>query len=76
MRITRGTLTEAGKNSPWRDRTVAENLALFREMRDGKHADGSLILRAKIDMASPNINPVSYTHLHSQRCLKKVKYPF
>ena len=56
MRITRGTLTEAGKNSPWRDRTVAENLALFREMRDGKHADGSLILRAKIDMASPNIN--------------------
>jgi glutaminyl-tRNA synthetase len=56
MRINRGTLTEAGKNSPWRDRTVAENLALFREMRDGKHADGSLILRAKIDMASPNIN--------------------
>jgi glutaminyl-tRNA synthetase len=56
MRINRGTLTEAGKNSPWRDRTAAENLALFREMRDGKHADGSLILRAKIDMASPNIN--------------------
>jgi len=56
MRINRGTLTEAGKNSPWRDRTVAENLALFREMRDGKHADGSLILRSKIDMASPNIN--------------------
>ena len=56
MRITRGTLTEAGKNSPWRNRTVAENLTLFREMREGKHADGSLILRAKIDMASPNIN--------------------
>ena len=56
MRINRGTLTEAGKNSPWRDRTVAENLTLFREMRDGKHADGSLILRSKIDMASPNIN--------------------
>ena len=56
MRITRGTLTEAGKNSPWRDRTVAENLALFREMRDGSHADGSLVLRAKIDMASANIN--------------------
>ena len=56
MRITRGTLTEAGKNSPWRDRTVAENLALFREMRDGLHADGSLVLRAKIDMASANIN--------------------
>ncbi|MSP99109.1 MAG: glutamine--tRNA ligase/YqeY domain fusion protein [Methylotenera sp.] len=56
MRITRGTLTEVGKNSPWRDRTVAENLTLFREMRDGIHADGSLILRAKIDMASANIN--------------------
>jgi glutaminyl-tRNA synthetase len=56
MRINRGTLTDAGKNSPWRDRSVAENLALFREMRDGKHADGSLILRSKIDMASPNIN--------------------
>ena len=56
MRETRGTLTEAGKNSPWRDRSVAENLQLFNEMRDGKHADGSLILRAKIDMASPNIN--------------------
>ncbi|OQW70102.1 MAG: glutamine--tRNA ligase [Proteobacteria bacterium ST_bin12] len=56
MRETRGTLTEPGKNSPWRNRSVAENLQLFREMRDGKHADGSLILRAKIDMASPNIN--------------------
>ena len=56
MRINRGTLTEAGKNSPWRNRTIAENLQLFREMRDGKHADGSLVLRAKIDMASPNIN--------------------
>ncbi|MEI7574751.1 MAG: glutamine--tRNA ligase/YqeY domain fusion protein [Methylotenera sp.] len=56
MRITRGTLTEAGKNSPWRDRTVAENMRLFREMRDGSHADGSLVLRAKIDMASANIN--------------------
>ena len=56
MRISRGTLTEAGKNSPWRDRSVAENLSLFQEMRAGKHADGSLILRAKIDMASANIN--------------------
>jgi len=56
MRITRGTLTEAGKNSPWRDRTVVENMRLFREMRDGSHADGSLVLRAKIDMASANIN--------------------
>ena len=56
MRIHRGTLKEAGKNSPWRDRPREESLALFREMRDGKHADGALILRAKIDMASPNIN--------------------
>ena len=56
MRLTRGTLTGAGKNSPWRDRPIAENLQLFREMRDGKHADGSMVLRAKIDMASPNIN--------------------
>ncbi len=56
MRATRGTLTEAGKNSPWRERSVDENLKLFREMRDGKHADGSMVLRAKIDMASPNIN--------------------
>ena len=56
MRITRGTLTEAGKNSPYRDRTVEENLQLFHEMRDGKHADGSMVVRAKIDMASANIN--------------------
>jgi glutaminyl-tRNA synthetase len=56
MRIMRGTLTEAGKNSPYRGRTVAENLSLFREMRAGLHADGSMILRAKIDMASANIN--------------------
>ncbi|HEY8118146.1 MAG TPA: glutamine--tRNA ligase/YqeY domain fusion protein [Methylophilaceae bacterium] len=56
MRANRGTLTEPGKDSPYRNRTPAENLALFREMRDGKHADGAMILRAKIDMASPNIN--------------------
>jgi glutaminyl-tRNA synthetase len=56
MRINRGTLTEPGKNSPDRNKSVADNLQLFREMRDGKHADGSLVLRAKIDMASPNIN--------------------
>jgi glutaminyl-tRNA synthetase len=56
MRVNRGTLTEAGKDSPYRYRTVEENLKLFREMRDGKHADGSMVLRAKIDMASPNIN--------------------
>ena len=56
MRINRGTLTEAGKNSPWRDRSIEDNLSKFREMRDGKHADGSMVLRAKIDMASTNIN--------------------
>ncbi|NLV61593.1 MAG: glutamine--tRNA ligase/YqeY domain fusion protein, partial [Spirochaetales bacterium] len=52
----RGTLTEPGKNSPWRNRPIAENLALFEEMRQGKHAEGSMVLRAKIDMASPNMN--------------------
>ncbi len=56
MRINRGTLTETGKDSPYRNRSIEENLTLFREMRDGKHPDGSLVLRAKIDMASPNIN--------------------
>ena len=56
MRINRGTLTEAGKDSPYRNRSVEDNLRLFREMRDGKHPDGSMVLRAKIDMASPNIN--------------------
>lgn len=56
MRANRGTLTEPGKDSPYRNRTPAENLALFREMRDGKYPDGSMILRAKIDMSSPNIN--------------------
>lgn len=56
MRVNRGTLTEAGKNSPWRDRPVEENLRVFREMRDGKHPEGSMVLRARIDMASPNIN--------------------
>ncbi len=56
MRANRGTLTEPGKNSPWRDRPAAESLSLFREMRDGKHPDGAMVLRARIDMASPNIN--------------------
>ncbi len=65
----RGTLTEAGKNSPYRDRSVEENLKLFREMRDGKYADGEKVLRAKIDMSSPNINmrdPVIYRVLHAE----------
>ncbi len=56
MRANRGTLTEPGKNSPHRNRSAEENLKLLREMRDGGHADGSMVLRAKIDMASPNIN--------------------
>lgn len=59
----RGTLTEPGKESPYRNRSVDENLKLFREMRDGKFADGSKTLRAKIDMAHPNMNmrdPVMY----------------
>ncbi len=56
MRDNRGTLKEPGKNSPFRDRSVEENLRLFREMREGKHPEGSMVLRAKIDMASPNIN--------------------
>ena len=56
MRAYRGTLTEAGKDSPYRNRSVDENLDLFRRMRDGEFPDGTHILRAKIDMASPNIN--------------------
>ena len=56
IRQYRGTLTEPGKDSPYRDRSVEENLALFQGMRDGEFEDGSHVLRAKIDMASPNIN--------------------
>jgi glutaminyl-tRNA synthetase len=63
IREYRGTLTEPGRNSPWRDRSVEENLRLFEEMREGRHPEGAMTLRAKIDMASPNINmrdPVMY----------------
>lgn len=63
IREYRGTLTEPGKDSPYRNRSVEENLELFEAMRDGKFADGEKVLRAKIDMASPNINmrdPVIY----------------
>lgn len=63
MREYRGTLTEPGKNSPYRERSVEENLALFEEMKQGNFADGAKVLRAKIDMASPNINlrdPIIY----------------
>ena len=72
IREYRGTLTEPGKNSPYRDRSIEENLKLFEEMKNGAYKDGEKVLRAKIDMASPNINmrdpviyrvAVSYTHL-------------
>ena len=56
MRALRGTLTEPGKESPYRSRSAEENLKLFRQMRDGKYKEGEHVLRAKIDMASPNIN--------------------
>ncbi|MGZ8198396.1 MAG: glutamine--tRNA ligase/YqeY domain fusion protein [Burkholderiales bacterium] len=63
IRAGRGTLTEPGKESPWRSRPPAESLARLHEMRAGRHADGSMVVRARIDMASPNINlrdPVIY----------------
>ena len=68
IREYRGTLTEAGKNSPYRDRNVEENLDLFERMRKGEFPDGSRVLRAKIDMSSPNLNmrdPVMYRILHA-----------
>jgi glutaminyl-tRNA synthetase len=68
IRQYRGTLKKPGKNSPYRDRSVAENLNLFKEMRKGKYSNGSKVLRAKIDMSSPNLNmrdPVIYRILHS-----------
>jgi glutaminyl-tRNA synthetase len=67
-RASRGTLTEPGRNSPFRERTAEENLNLFRRMRAGEFAEGSRVLRAKIDMASGNINlrdPVMYRILHA-----------
>ena len=67
IREYRGTLTEAGKNSPYRDRSVEENLDLFKRMTDGEFENGERVLRAKIDMASPNINmrdPVIYRIAH------------
>lgn len=67
IRELRGTLTEPGKNSPFRDRSVEENLELFTQMRNGEFKDGERVLRAKIDMASPNINlrdPVIYRIAH------------
>src|SRR5499427_7296847 len=69
MRVNRGTLTEPGKNSPYRNRSVEENLDLFRRMRAGEFPNGARVLRAKIDMASGNINlrdPALYRILHAQ----------
>ena len=67
MREYRGTLTEPGKESPYRNRSIEENLRLFEEMKAGKYADGEKVLRAKIDMASPNMNmrdPIIYRVAH------------
>ncbi len=69
MRAYRGTVTEAGRNSPYRDRDAAENLDLFRRMRAGEFPDGARVLRAKIDMAAGNMNlrdPVLYRILHAE----------
>jgi len=68
IRANRGTLTEPGRNSPWRERSMEENLELFRRMRAGEFPNGARVLRAKIDMASGNINlrdPVLYRILHA-----------
>lgn len=68
IRVFRGTLTEPGKDSPYRNRTIEENLALFTRMRSGEFEDGAHVLRAKIDMASPNINlrdPALYRIRHA-----------
>jgi glutaminyl-tRNA synthetase len=68
IRETRGTLTEPGQNSPYRDRSVEENLDLFTRMRGGEFKDGEKVLRAKIDMGSPNVNlrdPVIYRVVHA-----------
>ncbi len=68
IRLGRGTVTQPGTNSPWRDRSVEENLRLFAEMREGKYRDGEKVLRAKIDMAHPNMllrDPLMYRIIHA-----------
>src|ERR1700722_7081159 len=78
IRKHRGTLTEPGKNSPFRDRPTEENLNLFERMRAGEFPDGSRVLRAKIDMASPNFNmrdPVMYRILHAHHHRTGDKWP-
>ncbi len=69
MRAYRGTLTQPGKNSPYRDRPIEESLRLFEEMKQGLHAEGSMVLRMKLDMASPNMNmrdPAMYRILYKE----------
>ncbi|MGA7906849.1 MAG: glutamine--tRNA ligase/YqeY domain fusion protein [Candidatus Sulfotelmatobacter sp.] len=78
IRRHRGTLTEPGKDSPYRNRLVEENLTLFERMRAGEFPDGSRVLRAKIDMASPNLNmrdPVMYRILHAEHHRTGNKWP-
>ena len=68
IRITRGTISTSGVESPWRNRSIEENLRLFEEMRDGKYAEGDKVLRAKIDMAHPNMlmrDPLMYRIIHT-----------
>jgi glutaminyl-tRNA synthetase len=78
MRKSRGTLTEPGKDSPFRNRSVEENLNLFERMRAGEFPDGSRTLRAKVDMSSPNLNmrdPVMYRILHAEHHRTGNKWP-
>ncbi len=77
MRAYRGTLTEPGKNSPYRDRSVEENLDLFERMKNGEFKDGEKTLRAKIDMSSPNLNmrdPAIYRIVHTSHHRQKDKW--
>src|SRR5690606_30311244 len=69
LAASRGTLTEAGQDSPYRSRSVEENVSLFEGMREGRFATSSKVLRARIDMASPNMNlrdPVLYRIIHAE----------
>ncbi len=78
IRETRGTVKESGTNSPFRDRSSEENLTLFNEMREGIHADGSHVLRAKIDMTSPNMlmrDPVVYRIKHAAHYRRENEWP-
>ena len=77
MRAMRGSLTEPGRNSPYRERAISENLDLFRRMRDGEFPNGARVLRAKIDMAAGNINlrdPVLYRILHAEHPRTRTKW--